>query len=246
MNLKPRHVAIIMDGNGRWAKAQGKPRLRGHEAGAESVRRTIRAARRHGVQYLTLYAFSVENWSRPALEVKALMALLGNFLERNEKEFHENKIRLRVLGRRSDLPKAINETLLRVEAATENYTEATLILALSYGGRTEIANAARRLAQAACEGKIDPAKIDEAAVAGAMYLPDVPDPDFIIRTSGEIRLSNFLLWQSAYSELYFTDTLWPDFTEADFDTALEEFARRNRRFGGVENIPNVPKGNAKC
>lgn len=246
MNLKPRHVAIIMDGNGRWAKAQGKPRLRGHEAGAESVRRTIRAARRHGIQFLTLYAFSVENWSRPALEVKALMALLGNFLERNEKEFHENKIRLRVLGRRSDLPKAINEVLIRVEAATEHYSEATLILALSYGGRTEIANAARRLAVAACEGKIDPAKIDEAAVAGAMYLPDVPDPDFIIRTSGEVRLSNFLLWQSAYSELYFTDTLWPDFTEADFDVAMEEFANRNRRFGGVKNIPNAPESKAKC
>lgn len=174
------------------------------------------------------------------------MTLLGNFLERNEKEFHENKIRLRVLGRRSDLPKAVDEMLLRVEAATENYTEATLILALSYGGRTEIANAARRLAVAACEGKIDPAKIDEAAVAGAMYLPDVPDPDFIIRTSGEIRLSNFLLWQSAYSELYFTDTLWPDFTEADFDVAMEEFANRNRRFGGVKNIPNAPEGKAKC
>ncbi len=235
-----------MDGNGRWAKAQGKPRLRGHEAGAETVRRTIRAARRHGIRYLTLYAFSVENWSRPALEVKALMALLGTFLERNEKEFHDNKIRLRVLGRRSDLPKAVNELLIRVEAATENYTEATLVLALSYGGRTEIANAARRLAQAACEGKIDPAKIDEAAVAGALYLPDLPDPDFIIRTSGEVRLSNFLLWQSAYSELYFTDTLWPDFTEADFDVAMEAFANRNRRFGGVKNIPNALESKAKC
>lgn len=235
-----------MDGNGRWAKAQGKPRLRGHEAGAETVRRTIRAARRHGIRYLTLYAFSVENWSRPALEVKALMALLGTFLERNEKEFHDNKIRLRVLGRRSDLPKTINNMLIRVEAATEKYTEATLVLALSYGARTEIANAARQLAQAACEGKIDPAKIDEAAVANALYLPDLPDPDFIIRTSGEIRLSNFLLWQSAYSELYFTDTFWPDFTEADFDAAIEEFTKRNRRFGGIKKIPKASEGNAKC
>ncbi len=246
MNSKPRHVAIIMDGNGRWAKAQGKPRLRGHEAGAETVRRTIRAARRHGIQYLTLYAFSVENWSRPALEVKGLMGLLGTFLEKNEKEFHENKIRLRVLGRRSDLPKAVDAMLTCVEVATAQYTEATLVLALSYGGRTEIAHAARRLAKAACQGTIDPDTIDEAAVAGALYLPDMPDPDFIIRTSGEIRLSNFLLWQSAYSELYFTDILWPDFTEADFDAAIEEFANRNRRFGGVNTIKGASEGKPKC
>jgi len=246
MHIKPRHVAIIMDGNGRWAKAQGKPRLRGHEAGVETVRRTIRAARRHGIEFLTLYAFSVENWSRPALEVKGLMALLGNFLEKNEREFHDNQIKLRVLGRRTDLPKAVNDMLSRVEAATAKYTEATLVLALSYGGRTEIAQAARRLAQAACEGKIDPDKIDEAAIAGALYLPDVPDPDLIIRTSGEIRLSNFLLWQSAYSELYFTDVLWPDFSEADFDAAIEEFSNRNRRFGGVKNVTSAPEGKAKC
>ncbi len=233
METTPRHVAIIMDGNGRWAKARGKPRLFGHEAGAEAVRRTLRAARRHGVEFLTLYAFSVENWSRPEIEVRGLMRLLESFLSKNERELHENRIRLRVLGRRADLPRAVHDRLARIEAATAGYPDATLVLALSYGGRTEIAHAARTLARAAREGRLDPDTIDEAAVAGALYLPDVPDPDLIIRTSGEIRLSNFLLWQAAYSEFCFLDILWPDFTEADFDTALAVYARRGRRFGGI-------------
>lgn len=231
--MTPAHIAIIMDGNGRWAQARGKPRLRGHEAGAETVRRVIRTARRHGVRYLTLYAFSVENWSRPATEVRGLMTLLEHFLAANEKEFHENKIRLRILGRRSDLPPKVDARLAKVEAATMHYTEATLILALSYGGRTEIAHAAKTLAREAVAGQLDPDSIDEAAVARTLYLPDVPDPDLIIRTSGEIRLSNFLLWQCAYSEFIFTPVLWPDFSEADFDAAIEEYGRRTRRFGGV-------------
>lgn len=222
-----------MDGNGRWAKARGKPRLSGHEAGAEAVRRTLRAIRNTGVQYLTLYAFSVENWSRPEIEVKGLMRLLRRFLEKNERELHDNKIRLRIQGRRSDLPKTVNMRLAKIEAATADYTQGTLILALSYSGRTEIAYAARTLARAACAGKIDPETIDESTVSDALYLPDVPDPDLIIRTSGEIRLSNFLLWQAAYSEFIFLDTLWPDFTEADFNAALAEFAKRSRRFGRI-------------
>ena len=244
--MKPTHIAIIMDGNGRWAKAHGKPRLSGHEAGVETVRRIIKATRQHGIKYLTLYAFSVENWSRPSMEVRGLMSLLQTFLSKNEKEFHENQIRLRVLGRRSDLPKKVNDALGKVESATAHYTAATLILALSYGGRTEIAHAAQALAQAACEGKLDPAKIDEAAMASALYLPDVPDPDLIIRTSGEMRLSNFLLWQCAYSEFHFTNTLWPDFSEADFDAAIQDFATRSRRFGGLEKTHEPHEGGKPC
>ena len=243
--MTPSHIAIIMDGNGRWAQARGKPRLRGHEAGAETVRRVIRAARRHGVRYLTLYAFSVENWSRPSMEVRGLMTLLERFLAVNEKEFHENKIRLRILGRRTDLPPKVDALLAKVEAATAHYAEATLVLALSYGGRTEIAHAAQTLARDAAAGRIKPEAIDEAAVARALYLPDVPDPDLIIRTSGELRLSNFLLWQCAYSEFIFSPVLWPDFSEADFDAAVEEFGRRTRRFGGVETDKKAKKDGKK-
>ena len=229
----PRHVAIIMDGNGRWAKARGLPRLKGHEAGAESVRRVLRAAKKFGVRYVTLYAFSVENWSRPPLEVRGLMKLLQFFLKRNEHELHENETRLRVMGRRSDLPPAVDRALADLEAATAKYADRELILCLSYGGRTEIAAAARALAEDAAAGRIDPASIDEAAVASRLYLPDVPDPDLIVRTSGEERLSNFLLWQAAYAEFHFTAVLWPDFGEEDFKAALDAFAARHRRFGGV-------------
>lgn len=234
--MTPKHIAIIMDGNGRWAQQQGKPRLRGHEAGAETVRRVLRAAQRHHIQYLTLYAFSVENWSRPALEVQGLMLLLERFLRENEREFHEKQIRLRVLGRREDLPEKVNQLLQKVEEATAQYNQTTLILALSYGGRTEIAHAARVLAEAVQAGRLAPEAIDEACVSSALYLPDVPDPDLIIRTSGEERLSNFLLWQSAYSEFVFLPMMWPDFSEADFDAALEQFGRRKRRFGGIEAV----------
>ena len=229
----PQHVAIIMDGNGRWAKARGLPRLKGHEAGAESVRRVLRAAKKFGVRYVTLYAFSVENWSRPPLEVQGLMRLLQFFLKRNEHELHENETRLRVMGRRSDLPPAVDRALAELEAATAKYPDRELILCLSYGGRTEIAAAARSLAEDAAAGRLDPASIDEHAVASRLYLPDVPDPDLIVRTSGEERLSNFLLWQAAYAEFHFTPVLWPDFGEEDFKAALDAFAGRHRRFGGV-------------
>ena len=229
----PRHVAIIMDGNGRWAKARGLPRVEGHKAGAETVRRVIRAAKNAGVEYLTLYAFSVENWSRPPAEVQALMRLLRFFLKKNEREFHENRVRLRVMGRRSDLPASADKALAEMEAATAHYTEGQLILCLSYGGRTEIAAAARALAEDAAAGRLDPASIDERCVASRLYLPDVPDPDLIVRTSGEERLSNFLLWQAAYAEFYFTPVAWPDFGEDDFRAALDAYASRHRRFGGL-------------
>lgn len=229
----PVHVAVIMDGNGRWAQARGLPRSKGHEAGADSVRQILRSAVKFGIRYLTLYAFSVENWKRPPEEVSGLMSLLRSFLAKYEAALHENRTRLRVLGRRSDLPILVNQALRRVEAATDGYSDHTLVLALSYGGRTEIAAAARRIAEQAKAGTLDPKDVTEETVAANLYLPDVPDPDLIIRTSGELRLSNFLLWQCAYSELYVTPVLWPDFREKEFAEALEAFSRRQRRFGGV-------------
>ena len=222
-----------MDGNGRWAKGRGWARLRGHEEGAESVRSALESARVHGVKYLTLYAFSIENWKRPEDEVSGLMKLLLRFLKRYEKDLHEKKIRLRVMGRKLDLPEDVRTALTKIETNTAHYTEHTLIIALSYGGRTEIANAARTLAEKVRAGEMKAEEIDEDALSEAMYLPDVPDPDLIIRTSGEERLSNFLLWQCAYSEFYFTPVLWPDFREKEFAEAIEAYKGRVRRYGGV-------------
>lgn len=227
----PRHVAVIMDGNGRWAKQRGRPRLFGHRAGADSLRAILRACRDHGVEYLTVYAFSTENWVRPQDEVSGLMSLLKTFLKKDEHELHENQVRLRVTGRLQDLPKAVRTELERVMAATRNYEKGHLILALSYGGRAEIVDAVRAIAADVRAGRLAPEAIDEKAIAARLYLPDVPDPDLMIRTSGELRLSNFLLWELSYSEFYFTETLWPDFREADFAKALEEYARRQRRYG---------------
>ena len=227
----PRHVAVIMDGNGRWAKRRMQPRLFGHRAGAESLRAILRACRDHGVEFLTVYAFSTENWVRPQDEVSGLMSLLKTFLKKDEHELHENQVRLRVTGRLQDLPKAVRTELERVMAATRNYEKGHLILALSYGGRAEIVDAVRAIAADVGAGRLAPEAIDEKAIAARLYLPDVPDPDLMIRTSGELRLSNFLLWELSYSEFYFTETLWPDFREADFAKALEEYARRQRRYG---------------
>ena len=227
----PRHVAVIMDGNGRWAKQRGRPRLFGHRAGADSLRAILRACRDHGVEYLTVYAFSTENWVRPQDEVSGLMSLLKTFLKKDEHELHENQVRLRVTGRLQDLPKAVRNELERVMEATRNYEKGHLILALSYGGRAEIVDAVRAIAADVRAGRLAPEAIDEKAIAARLYLPDVPDPDLMIRTSGELRLSNFLLWELSYSEFYFTETLWPDFREADFAKALEEYARRQRRYG---------------
>ena len=229
----PVHVAIIMDGNGRWAKQRGLPRLRGHREGAESVRAIIRACRNAGVKYLTLYAFSVENWVRPRAEIRGLMALLKRFLRRDERDLHENKVRLRVIGHLADLPVEIQRELKRVMKATEHYEAGQLILALSYGSRVELSDAVRRIARRVRDGEMTPDAIDEKTIAAHLYAPDVPDPDLMIRTSGELRISNFLLWQLSYAELYFTDVLWPDFREKQFQQALAEYARRHRRFGDI-------------
>ena len=229
----PVHVAIIMDGNGRWAQQRNLPRAKGHEKGAESVRVAIKTCKKLGIKFLTVYAFSVENWNRPKPEIEALMALLKKFLRNEEREFHENKIRLRAIGRLSDLPKSVRRELNHVMQTTEHYKDATLVLALSYGGRTEIAHAAQELARKAKAGTLDPDTIDEAAISANLYAPDIPDPDLLIRTSGEMRISNFLLWQVSYAELYITDTLWPDFREDHLVKAVEEYGNRHRRFGLV-------------
>lgn len=226
------HIAFIMDGNGRWAKARGLPRTEGHRAGAETVRRVLGYCRDAGIRYLTLYAFSVENWKRPKEEVETLMHLLVAYLASEEKTFHENQVRIRYMGRKSDLPAEVREALDRVEAATAAY-ERQLILCLSYGGRTELAHAAQAIARQVARGELDPEAITEETIARNLYLPDVPDPDLIVRTSGEMRLSNFLLWQASYAELYVTPVLWPDFGEADFQAALASFASRERRYGAL-------------
>jgi undecaprenyl diphosphate synthase len=227
-------VAVIMDGNGRWAKRRGMPRIRGHQVGAESVRAVLRACRKVGVKYLTLYAFSSENWVRPRAEVTGLMGLLRKFLRDQAFELHENKIRLRTIGHTEQLPQAVRAELQRVIDETRHYKDGQLILALSYGGRVEIADACRAIARKVRRGDLDPADITESTISAHLYLPDVPDPDFMIRTSGEMRISNFLLWQLSYAELYVTEVLWPDFREGEFELAIEEYARRHRRFGDIE------------
>jgi len=227
----PRHVAIIMDGNGRWAQQRGLKRVRGHLAGAESVRVVVRTAREVGISYLTLYAFSEENWQRPATEIRALMALLSRYLRQEEAEMRENRIALQAIGNLERLPAKVQGELARVAAATRAGAQMVLNLALSYGGQSEIVHAARLLAEAVAAGRLRPEEIDADLFARHLYTGDMPDPDLLIRTSGEYRLSNFLLWQSAYTELYFSDTLWPDFREEEFVQALAEYQQRARRFG---------------
>ena len=227
-------MAIIMDGNGRWAQKRGLPRLKGHEAGAESVRAAVRASRDAGIEYLTLYAFSSENWVRPRREVSGLMQLLRRFLNTNEPELHEHRIRLRIIGHADDLPEEVRRDLDRVVAATAGYDAGNLTLALSYGGRDEIVDATRKIARQVASGRLRPEDITVQTLAANLYAPDIPDPDLMIRTSGEMRLSNFLLWQLSYAELYVTPVLWPDFREPDFRAALEDYANRHRRFGDVE------------
>jgi len=221
-----------MDGNGRWARQRGQPRLAGHEAGAETVRCVMNYCRDAGVRYLTLYAFSTENWSRPKDEVSGLMTLLGSFMKRYEAELIEERVRLRLIGRREDIPAPLRLALERVERETASF-ERQVIVALSYSGRNEIARAARLIAEDVQAGRLEPARIDEAQIAAHLYAPDIPDPDLIIRTSGEMRVSNFLLWQCAYSEFYITSVFWPDFRESEFRAALAAYASRERRFGGV-------------
>ena len=230
----PRHVAIIMDGNGRWAKARGLPRIRGHHVGADSVRAILLACRKIGVEYLTLYAFSSENWVRPRAEVSGLMALLRRFLRQQAHELHEKKVRLRVIGHIQDLPDSVRKELEKVMAETSHYTEGHLILALSYGGRQEITDAVQAIARRVEAGDLKAANITDKTIASHLYLPDVPDPDYMIRTSGEMRISNFLLWQLSYAELYVTDIFWPDFREPQFLEAIAEYGRRHRRFGDIK------------
>lgn len=227
----PRHVAIIMDGNGRWAKRQGQRRVRGHAAGAESVRVVVRLARRLGLEYLTLYAFSEENWQRPALEIRALMNLLLRYLRQELAELQQNNIALRAIGDLQRLPENVRRELARTEEATREGARMTLLLALSYGGRSDIVRAAQSLAKDLRDGRIIPEDINSESFSKRLYTAGIPDPDLLIRTSGEYRLSNFLLWQTAYTELYFTDTLWPDFREDDFIKALLAYQQRDRRFG---------------
>lgn len=229
----PRHVAIIMDGNGRWANRRGLPRIKGHEEGAESVRAVLRTCREVGVQYLTLYAFSSENWSRPWAEVESLMRLLVKFLRTYERELHENCTRLHVIGDVSRLSSTVRRQLTRVINATREYDRNHLTLALSYGSRDELVRAVQKLARKVQAGELAPEAIDAQAVSAHLDAPELPDPDLLIRTSGEIRISNFMLWQISYAELYFTDTVWPEFREAEFRQALADFARRDRRFGGL-------------
>ena len=229
----PRHVAVIMDGNGRWAKERGLPRVEGHREGAQSVRALLRAAKQANIEYLTVYAFSTENWKRPPQEVNALMKLLVESLDAYEEELHENRIRLRVMGQLERLPATVRRRLQKTIDATAHYDEHTFIVALSYGSRTEIADAARKIAEKAKKGEINPTTVDEQTVAAHLYLPDVPDPELLIRTSGELRLSNFMLWQLSYAEFYVTDTYWPDFREEQFFQALEAFGNRERRFGAT-------------
>ncbi len=227
----PTHVAIIMDGNGRWAKQRHLPRIEGHRKGAGAVRTVINTAFERGVQYLTLYAFSVENWKRPQDEVAGLMSLLDYFLKKETKTLIKNKVRLQTIGRTEELPAAVSKRLAASKEATAHFKGRTLVLALNYGSRTEILDAVRSCARAAAGGKQNPDDITWDSFAGHLYTAGLPDPDLVIRTSGETRISNFLLMQAAYAEFIFTPVLWPDFTEKEFDAALAEYARRERRFG---------------
>lgn len=229
----PRHVAIIMDGNGRWAQRRGLSRVRGHREGKESVRAVVEKARRLGLDYLTLFAFSTENWSRPRQEVQALMGLLKRYLRTELRKMMENEIRLRAIGDISRLPVEVQRLLVSDIEATKTNKGMNVLLAVSYGGRDDIVRAARALAVEARDGKLDPAAIDEKLFAAHLTTADVPEPDLLIRTGGEMRISNFFLWQAAYSEIYVTETLWPDFREEQFVEALAHYQRRERRFGQV-------------
>ena len=228
----PRHVAIIMDGNGRWAKKRGLPRVAGHRAGAEAVRRTLRAAVENGVEVLTLYAFSSENWRRSQEEVSDLKGLLGYYLERELDSLAKEGVRLCLIGDYRAFGPDLTQRLERAVERLKSNSRLTLVVALNYGSRAEIAEAARNLALKARAGEIDPDAIDEAALEAQLHTHELPELDLLIRTSGEVRLSNFLLWQAAYAELMFTPTLWPDFGEEEFAQAVEQFAARERRFGG--------------
>jgi undecaprenyl diphosphate synthase len=230
----PRHVAIIMDGNGRWAQKRLLNRVKGHEKGVETVRTIVRACRKLNIGVLTLYAFSTENWERPKTEIMALMALLKSFLKKELPELQEQQIRLGVIGQPQRLPQDVQKTLQGAMAATEGNDKMLLNLALSYGGRTEITEMVQEIAGKVSRGTLKPGEIDPAVVADHLYTRGLPDPDLLIRTSGEMRLSNFLLWQLAYAEIFVTETLWPDFTPDEFNAILVQYQQRDRRFGKVK------------
>lgn len=229
----PVHIAIIMDGNGRWAKERGLPRRDGHRAGAESVREAVETCKELGVKYLTLYAFSSENWSRPKAEVDALMLLLDRFLSEKTKELNKQNVRLHTIGQIDRLPEKNQRRLARAKEDTANNTDLNLILALSYGGREEITNAMQRIAKKVQANELDPEEINKDIIAAHLDTAAFPDPDLLVRTSGELRLSNFLLWQLSYAEIVTTKKFWPDFKRADLQAAVDEYARRHRRFGGL-------------
>jgi undecaprenyl diphosphate synthase len=229
----PRHVAIIMDGNGRWASARGLPRGEGHRRGVEALRKTVRAAGEMGIRFLTIFSFSAENWSRPPSEIRDLMGLLRRFIRNDMAELHQNGVKVRVIGERGDLDPDIRRLLEEAEELTRNNIGLTLVVAFNYGARQEIARAAARIAAMVKDGTLDPSAITADLIGQHLDAPDLPDPDLIIRTSGEQRLSNFLLWQAAYSELVFVPTYWPDFDRAALESAIAEYHRRERRFGGL-------------
>lgn len=230
---KIRHIAIIMDGNGRWAKQRGLPRSEGHREGVKTVERVLKAAKKFDIEYITLYAFSTENWKRAKDEVSGLMSLLKEFLETKISVFKKNETRLRVIGRIDDIPYITRQVLKKVIRDTGHYTDRQLILALSYGGRAEIVDAAKKIANDVKNKKLNSEDIDEKLFSRYLYAPDIPDPELMIRTSGEMRISNFLLWQLSYSELWITNVLWPDFGEKDFEEAINVYYKRARRYGGA-------------
>ena len=230
----PRHVAVIMDGNGRWAKQRGMPRTFGHKQGVEATKRLVRAAHEMGIEVLTIYGFSTENWSRPQDEVDVLMGLLKSYFNAEIAELHKANVRIRVIGNKADFAGDIAQLLLRAETLTKDNNGLTLCVALSYGGRQEIVASAQALAAKVASGELQVEDIDERLLAGGLETSDLPDPDLIIRTSGEQRLSNFLLWQAAYAELYFDPVLWPDYTAENLEKAVATFNSRERRFGGLK------------
>jgi undecaprenyl diphosphate synthase len=239
----PQHVAIIMDGNGRWARQRGMPREEGHRQGVENVKRIVECSRDLDLKYLTLYAFSVENWNRPKLEVNALMRLLESFLKTQSKDLIEKQIRFRIAGRLEDMPKRVRKLLQETISATEGFERWNLTLALNYGSRTEVLDAVKAYTKAAIDGQEDPEKLDWASFNKYLYTADLPDPDLVIRTSGEHRISNFLLMQSAYAEYYFAEENWPEFGPEAFKRALESYSQRERRFG-LTGDQIKPKGSS--
>jgi undecaprenyl diphosphate synthase len=231
----PKHVAIILDGNGRWAKSKGMPRNYGHTVGAKNVETVCRAADELGIEYLTLYAFSTENWNRPSSEVEALMKLLDSYLKNCIKTAEKNNMRVRIIGDTTRLNPKFQESIRNLEEASASNTGLNLTIAINYGSRDEIVRAVRKVADEVQSGTLNPNEIDEATIAGHLDTADIPDPDLLIRTSGEQRLSNYLLWQLAYSEFYFTDVPWPDFHKKELELAVEAYNKRDRRFGGVDD-----------